>query len=47
MESKFGLLNSSTLFKKRLTNGSYHFNHELNPNEKLIELKNKYAIIVI
>jgi len=36
-----GHLSSSTLFKQRSNSIPYHFKHELNPNEKLLELQNK------
>lgn len=44
-ESKMGRLSSS--FKQRSNSISYHLKHELNPNEKLIELQNKYIIHLI
>ncbi|XP_026817194.1 DNA repair protein RAD50-like [Rhopalosiphum maidis] len=44
-ESKMGYLGSSTLFKQRSNSISYHFKHELNPNEKLVELQNKLELV--
>ncbi|XP_060869904.1 kinesin-related protein 4 [Metopolophium dirhodum] len=42
-ESKLGCLSSS--FKQRSNSISYHLKHELNPNEKLIELQNKLELV--
>ncbi|KAL4112439.1 hypothetical protein QTP88_016231 [Uroleucon formosanum] len=42
-ESKMGCLSSS--FKQRSNSISYHLKHELNPSEKLIELKNKLELV--
>ncbi|XP_025207166.1 uncharacterized protein LOC112602990 [Melanaphis sacchari] len=42
---KMRCLSSSTLFKQRSNNISYNFKHELNPNEKLIELQNKLELV--
>lgn len=42
-ESKMGCLSSS--FKQRSNSISYHLKHELNPNEKLIELQNKLELV--
>lgn len=39
LESKIKLYGSS---KQKSNYVSYHLNHELNQNEKLIELQNKY-----
>lgn len=42
LESKVKFYNSSpTSSKQKSNNVSYHLKHELNPNEKLIELQNK------
>jgi len=41
LESKIGFYSSPTSSKRRSNNVSYHLKHELNPNEKLIELQNK------
>lgn len=38
------IVSSSTTFKQRSYNATYHLNNELNPNEKLIEVGNKYDI---
>lgn len=44
LESKIKLYGSSTPSKQKSNNVSYHLKHELNQNEKLAELQNKYNI---
>jgi hypothetical protein len=47
LESKIKLYGSSTSSKQKSNNITYHLKNELNQNEKLTELQNKYKINVI
>lgn len=43
VESNIGYYCSPTSLKQRSNNTLYHLKNELNPNEKIIELHNKYV----
>jgi hypothetical protein len=47
LESKIKLYGSSTCSKQKPNNITYRLKHELNQNEKLTELQNKYKINLI